>query len=171
MISATCKLCVGPPPVVARSAHCAFACTNESALAIHLSSPKPGHTTGGSGRTAGRQGGGAGSSRTGCQQNCSPRRQESLAPPKASRTRRLNVPPEARTSEIPFTCRVQNPNIPWAVRVGAAHGGAAGRGGAGQNRTPTGRVAQKLTAPAAPQGIVDSCRERPFASTNKGNPI
>ena len=31
----------------------------------HLSNPKPGHTTGGSGRGAWR-GGGAGSSRTGC---------------------------------------------------------------------------------------------------------
>ena len=33
-------------------------------------------------------------------QNCSPRRQASLVPSKASKTRRLNVSPEARTSEI-----------------------------------------------------------------------
>ena len=46
--------------------------------------------------------GGAGSGRTGCQQNCSPRGQGSLIPSRASKTRRLNVPPEARTSEIPF---------------------------------------------------------------------
>ena len=77
----------------------------------HLSSPKPGHTTGGSGRGA-RRGGGAGSGRTGCQQNCSPRRQASLVPPKASKTRRLNVSPEARTSEI--LCKPveeQNPRL------------------------------------------------------------
>ena len=29
------------------------------------------------------------------------------------------------------TCRIQNPDIPRAGRVGAAHGGAAGRGRAG----------------------------------------
>ena len=67
----------------------------------HLSSPKPGHTTGGSGRGA-RHGGGAGSGRAGCQQNCSPRGQETFVPPKASNSRLLNVPPEARTSEILF---------------------------------------------------------------------
>ena len=39
---------------------------------LNLSSPKPGHTTGGSGRGA-RRGGGAASGRTGCQQNSSPR--------------------------------------------------------------------------------------------------
>ena len=67
----------------------------------NLSSPKPGHTSGGSGRGA-RRGGGAGSGRTGCQQNCSPRRQGSALPSKASTKRRLNVFPEARTSEILF---------------------------------------------------------------------
>ena len=48
-----------------------------------------------------------------------------------------------------FPCRVPNPNLPRAIRVGAAHGGATGRGGAGQNGTPTGRVGQKLTVPVA----------------------
>ena len=67
-------------------------------LEINLSNPKPGHTTGASGRSA-RRGGGAGSGLTGCQQNCSPRKQASLAPSKASKTRLL-VSPEARTSEI-----------------------------------------------------------------------
>ena len=57
----------------------------------------------GSGRTAGRRGGGAGSGRTGRRQNISPRRQASLVPSKASKTRRLNVSPEARTSE--FRCK------------------------------------------------------------------
>ena len=68
--------------------------------ALHLSIPIPGHTTGESGRGA-RRGGGAGSGRTGCQQNCSPRGQASLAPSKASKKRFLDVSPEARTSEIP----------------------------------------------------------------------
>ena len=71
----------------------------------------------------------------------------------------------------PFTCRVQNLNIPRAVRVRAEHGGAAGHGGARQNRTPTGRVAQKPTVPLALQGIVDNCPECPLVSTNKGNRI
>ena len=65
----------------------------------YLSNPKPGHTTGGSGRSA-RRSGGAGSGRTGCQQNYSPRKQTSLVPSKASKKRRFNVSPEARTSEI-----------------------------------------------------------------------
>ena len=73
-----------------------------------LSSPKPGHTTSGSGRGA-RRGGGAGSGRTGCQQNCSPRRQGTLVPSKASKTRRLKVTPEARTSEIKFKPSLSNP--------------------------------------------------------------
>ena len=68
-------------------------------LYCDLSSPKPEHTTGGSGRSA-RRGDKAGSVRTGCQQNCSPRKQASLVPPKTSRTYCLNVSPEARTSEI-----------------------------------------------------------------------
>ena len=60
---------------------------------------KPGHTTGGPGRGA-QPGGGAGSGRTGYQQNCLPRRQGSPVPSKASKTRRLNVSPKARTIEI-----------------------------------------------------------------------
>ena len=62
------------------------------------------------------------------------------------------------------TCRIQNPNIPRAVRVGTAHGGAAGCGGAGQNKTPTGRVTLKPTVLLALQGFVDNGTERPFAS-------
>ena len=67
-----------------------------------MSIPKSGHTTSGSGRGA-RRGGGAGSGRTVCQQSCSPRRQGSLVPCKESKTRRLKVFLEARTSEIPCT--------------------------------------------------------------------
>ena len=65
----------------------------------NLSVPKPGHTSGESGRGA-RRGGGAESGRTGRRQNISPRRQASLVPSKASKTRRLIVSPEARSSEI-----------------------------------------------------------------------
>ena len=82
-----------------------------SGFTIDLSSPKPGHTTGGSGRGAWRSGG-AGSGRTGCQQNCPPRRQASPVPPKASKTRRLNISPETRTSEIPCKpMEEQNPRL------------------------------------------------------------
>ena len=84
----------------------------------NLSNPKPGHTTGGSGRGA-RRGGGAGSGRIGCQQNCPPRRRASLAPPKASKTRRLNIPPEARTSEILFKpMGEQNPRLTRGLSPG-----------------------------------------------------
>ena len=64
-----------------------------------MSSPKPGHTTGGSRRGAGR-GGGAGSGKIGYRQNNPPRRQGSPVPSKASRTYCLNVSSEARTNEI-----------------------------------------------------------------------
>ena len=69
------------------------------------------------------------------------------------------------------TFRIQNPDIPLADRFGAAQSGAAGRGGTGQDRTPTGRFAQDTTVPLAPQGIEDNCPERLLGSTNKGNPM
>ena len=76
-----------------------------------LSSPKPGHTTGGSRRGA-RRGGGARSGRTGCQQNCSPRRQCFLVLSKASKTHRPNVAAEPRTNEIPLKPMIdQNPRL------------------------------------------------------------
>ena len=68
-------------------------------LKRNLSNPKPGHTTGGSGRSAWRSGR-AGSGKIGCQQNYLPRKKKSTVPSKASKKRRLNVSPEARTSEI-----------------------------------------------------------------------
>ena len=45
----------------------------------------------------------------------------------------LLVPVVIRVSTGPsvYNCRIQNPDTPRAGRVGAAHGGAAGRGGAG----------------------------------------
>ena len=83
-----------------------------------LSNLKPRHTTGGTVRSA-RWGGWAGSGRTKCRQSSSPRRQ-------ASKTSRLNDPPEARTSEILCkpTCRVQNPDIPRAGRSKSGRSGA-----------------------------------------------
>ena len=65
----------------------------------YLISPKPGHITGRSRRGA-RRGGGAGSGRTVRQQNCSSREHSFLVPSKASKTRRLNVSPGAKTRKI-----------------------------------------------------------------------
>ena len=55
------------------------------------------------------------------------------------------------------TCRIQNLDIPQAGRVGAAPGGAAGRGGAGQDGRPTERFAQGTTVPRTAQGIKHNC--------------
>ena len=66
------------------------------------------------------------------------------------------------------TCRFQNPNIPLAVRVGAAQSGAAGCRGVEPINTPTGLVAQLPTIPLAPQNMVVNCLERVFASTSEG---
>ena len=41
------------------------------------------------------------------------------------------------------TCRIPNPDKSQAGRDGAAHGGTVGRGGDGQDGTPTGRFAQE----------------------------
>ena len=48
---------------------------------IYLSNPKPGHTTGGSGRGGARRGGGAGRGGAGRRQLGSPRKQPTLLPP------------------------------------------------------------------------------------------
>ena len=66
-----------------------------------LSNPKPGDTTGGSGRGA-RRGGRARSGRIGCQQNCSPRKHKSFVRSKGSKECRLSVSPEARTNATLF---------------------------------------------------------------------
>ena len=68
-------------------------------LISHLSNPEPGHTTGGSGRSALRSGR-AGSGKIGCQQNYSPRKQKSTVLSKPSKKRLLYDSPEARTGEI-----------------------------------------------------------------------
>ena len=89
-----------------------------SGNASNLSNPKPGHTTGGSGRSA-RRSGWAGSGKIGCQQNGSPRKQKSTVPSKAWKKRRFNVPPEARTSEI--LCKPtgeQNPRLITGLSAG-----------------------------------------------------
>ena len=62
---------------------------------LHLSNPKPGHTTGGSGRGA-RRSSRAGSHRIGCQQNYSPGKQMSII----LWQRRFNVSQKAQTGEI-----------------------------------------------------------------------
>ena len=98
-----------------------------------LSIPQPGHTTGGSGRGA-RRNGRAGSGRISCQQICSPRKHKSRVPSKGSQKRRLSVSPEARTNEI--LCKhLSNPKPEHTTgRSGrTAHGGAAR--GAGLDRT------------------------------------
>ena len=81
--------------------HLAAACNivESASRAVNVSNPKPGHTTGGSGRTA-RRSGRAGSGKIGCQQNHSLRKQKSTVLSKASNKYRFNVTPEARTSEI-----------------------------------------------------------------------
>ena len=82
-----------------RIGFCAYCAFPGAAVIKNFSISKPGHTTGGSGRGA-RRGGGARSGKTRCQQNCSPRTQGSTVLSKAPQTNRLNVSPEARTSEI-----------------------------------------------------------------------
>ena len=49
------------------------------------------------------------------------------------------------------TCRIQNQDIPRAEQFGPAQSGAAGRGGTGQDRMPSGRFAKDTTDPLAPR--------------------
>ena len=69
---------------------------------LYLSSPKHGHTTGML-RQGARRGGGAGSGKTVCQENCAHREKSFLALSRASRTRRLTVFPEEQRSD--FLCK------------------------------------------------------------------
>ena len=123
----------------------------------NLSNPKPGHTTGGSRRGA-RRGGGAGSGRTVRQQNCSPREQSFPAPPKASKTRRLNVSPEAQTSEIGHIT------------------GGSGRGARRSGQAGSGKIAcQRKHSPRKQKSTVPSKKKKSLQhlsrSTNKRNPM
>ena len=78
---------------------------------VYLSNPKPGHTTGGSGRSA-RRSSREGSRKIRYQQNYSPRKQTFTVPSKASKKRRFKVFPKARTSEIQFqTTEEQNQRL------------------------------------------------------------
>ena len=70
---------------------------NRPARGMSESKTRTYHGRVGLGRAAGRRGG---SGRTGRRQNSPPRRQASFIPSKASTKCRLNVSPEARTSDI-----------------------------------------------------------------------
>ena len=84
-------------------------------------------------------------------------------------TRRLSPGPRALSpwllTSVPtliclcktFSCKAcpGNTDLP-NERFEAVHSKAAGRGGTGQDRTPTGRFAQDTTVPLAPQGIEDN---------------
>ena len=69
---------------------------------LNQSSPKPGHTTGGSGRGGARQGGGAGRGRAGRDADGSVRQENNRPsyPPDNQKTTRLDDSLEAGTSEI-----------------------------------------------------------------------
>ena len=69
------------------------------------------------------------------------------------------------------TCRAQNPDIPGAGWIGAAHSGASGRDGVGQHRMPKERLAQERIGPCRFQGTEHKCFEQFFRSTNKRNPM
>ena len=141
---------------------------------FNLSSIKLEHTSGRSGRGT-RLGGGAGSSRTGCQQNCSLMRQGSVLFSKASTKRRLNVFPEARTSEIlcksnAVTKFVESKTRTYHGRVGTERT-AERRGEADQNWMPTEQSAQETSLLRTFQGIENISFERISRSTMKRNPM
>ena len=139
--------------------------------ALHnLSNPKPGHTTGGSGRGA-RRGGRARSIRIGCQQNCSPRKQRFLVPPKASKKRRLKVSPEARTSEI--LCKfklVESKTRTYHGRVGSERP-AERSSEVGQDSVPTELFARETKVHRTFRGIEERSLQRLSRNTNKRNPM
>ena len=67
-----------------------------------------------------------------------------------------------KNSEEMFTCRIQNAAIPCAGPVGAAHGGAAGWGGAGQNGH------REIASPKTQLSLLPSktsCRDRLYVSS------
>ena len=105
----------------------------------HLSNPKPRHTMGRSGRGGARRDVEAKRGRAGRDADGSVNPEDNH-PSSTSGHRKtivLNVSSESRTNEILCTCRTQNPDIPRVGRDGAAHGGAARRGGARQDWVPT----------------------------------
>ena len=68
-------------------------------------------------------------------------------------------------------CRIQNPDIQRAGRNEAAPGGTVGRGGDGQDGTPTDRFAKETIVPLTFQTIADNPPGCVSGSTNKENPI
>ena len=118
-------------------------------------------------RTVGRRSG-AGPGRTGRRRVVSPKKQPPPLPPKVSRASKTTVlinSPEAWAIEIACICRIQNPDIPRAGRVWAAHGGAEGGSGPGRTgRRPVCSPTNQppLSPPRASyktvQGIVPKCR-------------
>ena len=70
-----------------------------------------------------------------------------------------------REQKLNMYCRIQNPSIARAGRVGRCTAGR--RGWAGQDGTPTDRSAKETTVPRTFQGIEGNCPERLFGSTNK----
>ena len=104
-----------------------------------------------------------------CQSGTDPVRTECLRDDSATQQSVLRALPASQTIDYcskQFTCRAQNADTPRASRVGA-HGGAAGRGRAGQDADRTVRPGDNR--PSYPQGVEDTCSERLSRSTNKRN--
>ena len=105
-----CRSAVHPDPTRAWRVQVSDSTGNKNKN--NLSNPKPGHTTGESGRSA-RRSGRARSGKIECQQNYSPREQRSIVPSRAPK-KRFNVFPEARTSE--FSCKPTEEQNQWLTR-------------------------------------------------------
>ena len=128
-----------------------------------MSNPKPGHTTGGSGRGA-RRSGQAGSGKIGCQRNNTPRKQKSTVPSKKRgnvASTSLQKHEQANDAFFvfckPFSCKAcPGKTRKYYGRVGAGRQGSR----AGQNGTPTGRFAQERTVLLTLWRIKDSPEAR-----------
>ena len=83
-----------------------------------MSSPKPEHTTGGSGRRGARRGSAAGPGRKGRRHVGWPRSKPSLQPARVSWTTVLNIPLQARTKEI--LCKPMEEQNPRLTRGSSA---------------------------------------------------
>ena len=135
---------------------------------MHLSSPKPEHTTGGSRRGA-RRGGEAGSGRTVRQQKCSPRKNSFLALFKASKKCRLNVSPEAQTSEI--LCKPVESKTRTYHRRFESERPTERSSEVGQDCVPKELSAHETKVHRSLQGIEEMSLQRLSQSTNMRNPM
>ena len=160
----------------------------------NLSNQKPGHTTGGSGRSA-RRSGWVGSHKIGCQQNHSPRKQKSTVSARHRKKRRFNVSPEERTSEIlckpteepnhrltsglsavyeRFICGVRSALCSWLPNSGTTPFVSKKtlymQGMSGKTRTYHGRVGSKRTAKRLGGVRQDLLPTEPFAKNHKSTP-